>query len=155
MRWRHVIAGAAVAFALVAEAAGRSPGIAGRWLTEGSGSIVEFRPCVTDAATMCGQIVWLKGSGTARRVRTDASNPDPALRSRPLLGTDIVKGVREKSPGTWSDGRLYNPDDGRTYSGSIRLTGDSLELEGCALLIFRRSQSWHRTQGTAFPAQEH
>lgn len=49
--------------------------------------------------------------------RADGRDPDPALRSRPVVGTEIVSGLRETSPGFWTGGRLHNPDDGRTYAG--------------------------------------
>lgn len=78
------------------------------------------------------------------RSRTDARNPDRALRARPLVGVEIVRGLRETAPGVWTDGALYNPDDGRTYSGEIRLRNGLLELRGCALKIACQTQTWRR-----------
>lgn len=136
-----VAAGATVA---VARAQGRSD-ITGRWATQGFGSVVEFRPCAGAQATLCGLILWLwepnDGSG---RPRTDRHNPDRALRSRPLIGVEIVRGLRETAPGVWSEGAVYNPDDGRTYTGVVRLRGGTLELRGCALNVFCQTQTWRR-----------
>lgn len=119
--------------------------IAGRWATQGFGSIVEFRPCASPEETMCGRILWLWApTDSAGRPRTDSHNPDRALRSRTLIGVEIVSGLRQTAPGVWSDGALYNPDDGRTYAGSISLKEGSLELKGCAMGVFCQTQTWRR-----------
>jgi sterol desaturase/sphingolipid hydroxylase (fatty acid hydroxylase superfamily)/uncharacterized protein (DUF2147 family) len=119
--------------------------IAGNWATRGFGSIVQFRPCAGAADTMCGRIIWLWEPNDERgRARTDTHNPDRPLRARSLIGVEIVRGLRQTEPGVWSDGALYNPDDGRTYTGTIRLQGGALELRGCALGVFCQTQIWRR-----------
>lgn len=119
--------------------------ISGRWATQGFGSIVEFGPCAASANTMCGRIVWLWEPNDAQgRPRTDRHNPDRALRSRSLVGIEILRGLRETSPGVWNEGSVYNPDDGRTYTGTIRLRNGALELRGCALNLFCQTQTWRR-----------
>jgi uncharacterized protein (DUF2147 family) len=121
--------------------------IVGRWATQGFGSIVEFRPCAEDTKIICGRILWLwEENDASGRPRTDRHNPDSELRSRSLIGIDIVRGLRETASGTWSDGELYNPDDGRTYAGEIRVKRGTLELHGCALLIFCQTQTWRRPE---------
>jgi uncharacterized protein (DUF2147 family) len=127
--------------------------IAGRWATQGFGSIVEFRPCPGAEATMCGRLVWFWAPNNGGRPRADSRNPDPALRSRPLLGVEIVHGLRQAAPGVWSDGRLYNPDDGRTYTGTIRLNAGVLELRGCALKVVCQTQIWRRPQDLVAAAE--
>jgi uncharacterized protein (DUF2147 family) len=157
---RKVIIGPALAMSLAAAATAvadparaAESAIAGRWVTEGFGSIVEFRPCAGPSSELCGRIVWLWASAPEGRSRVDRSNPDPALRSRPLVGIEIVRGLRETSPGVWAGGRLYNPDDGRTYTGSARLRGGLLELKGCAFKMACRSQTWRRPQDVLAAAQ--
>jgi uncharacterized protein (DUF2147 family) len=122
--------------------------IAGRWATQGFGSIVEFRPCDGAAEqTMCGRVLWLWApNDSSGRPRTDNRNPDRSLRSRSLIGVEIVRGLRETAPGVWSGGSVYNPDDGRTYTGSIRLREGMLELRGCALNVFCQTQTWRRPE---------
>lgn len=146
------LAAAAVAVAGPACAAEPSS-ITGRWATEGFGSIVEIRPCAGEPAELCGRIVWLWAPAPAARPRIDRSNPDAALRTRPLVGIEIVSGLGETSPGLWTGGRLYNPDDGRTYTGSARLRGGLLELKGCAFNVVCRSQTWRRPQDVLAAAQ--
>jgi uncharacterized protein (DUF2147 family) len=94
---------------------------------------------------MCGAILWLwEPNDAAGRRRTDGRNPDRALRSRPLVGVEIVRGLRETAPGVWSDGAVYNPDDGRTYTGTVKVRGGKLELRGCALNVICQTQTWRR-----------
>jgi len=130
------------------EAKAQSPSdIVGRWATQGFGSIVEFRLCAEDTKTLCGRILWLwEENDASGQPRTDRHNPDSGLRSRSLIGIDIVRGLRETASATWSGGELYNPDDGRTYTGEIRVKRGTLELRGCALLIFCQTQTWRRPE---------
>ena len=119
--------------------------IAGNWATRGFGSIVQLRPCTGTPDAMCGRIIWLWEPNDAQgRARTDNHNPDRALRTRSLIGIDIVQNLRETAPGVWSNGALYNPDDGRTYTGAITLRNGALELRGCALSVFCQTQVWRR-----------
>lgn len=144
-----VVAGATVA---VARAQGRSD-ITGRWATQGFGSVVEFRPCTGAPTTLCGRILWLwEPTDGVGRPRTDRHNPDRALRSRPLIGVEIVRGLRETAPGVWSGGAVYNPDDGRTYTGVVQLQRGALELRGCALNVFCQTQTWRRPLDVAAAA---
>lgn len=119
--------------------------IAGRWATPGFGSIVELRPCAIAPDAMCGRILWLwDPNDAAGKRRADAHNPDRALRSRPLIGVEIMRGLRETSPGEWTDRSVYNPDDGRTYTGAVKLRNGRLELRGCALNVICQTQVWRR-----------
>lgn len=119
--------------------------ISGRWATPGFGSIVEFTPCANGKETMCGRILWLwEEAGASKHTRTDKRNPDRALRSRAVVGIEIARGLRQTAPGVWSDGALYNPDDGQTYVGAIKLRDGLLELKGCAMGVFCQTQVWRR-----------
>lgn len=104
-----------------------SSAIAGNWATRGFGSVVQLRPCTGAPETMCGAIVWLwEPSDAQGHPRMDNHNPDRGLRARSLVGVEIVRGLRETSPGVWSEGSLYNPDDGRTYTGAVRIRNGAL-----------------------------
>lgn len=146
----------AVLFSIVATSAVKAEGrhdLAGRWATEGFGSIVEFRPCARGVGEMCGRIVWLWAAAPGGHLRVDQRNPDATLRQRPLVGVEIVSGLRQSAPGVWAGGRLYNPDDGRTYTGTVRLGDGQLELRGCAISVVCRNQTWRRPQDLLAAAQ--
>jgi uncharacterized protein (DUF2147 family) len=107
---------------------------AGLWLTETGSSRVRITPC---GGGFCGTIVSAPGKGL------DAKNPDPALRSRSVVGVQILD-ARQPGGGGFS-GSLYNPNDGKTYSGSLKLTGpNTLEVSGCVMSVFCKRQTWTR-----------
>lgn len=107
---------------------------AGIWLTETGESRVRLSRC---GAGYCGTLVSTVGKGL------DANNPDPALRTRSVVGVQIVNAGHAAGDGY--SGTLYNPRDGKTYSGSLRMTGpDTVEVSGCVMGVFCKRQTWKR-----------
>lgn len=147
-RGRTILAAALIALGSPSAAhAEEANPILGRWATSGFGSIVEIEVCEEAGETYCGTIRWLwEDKGKDGRARRDEKNPDPALRDRPLVGVELLRDLREEEPGVFTGGKVYNPDDGRTYSGSVRLEGEALILKGCALGLFCQSQTWRRPE---------
>lgn len=80
----------------------------------------------------------------------DHRNEDPALRNRPMLGLQILTLWQGKEPHIF-DGEIYNPEDGKTYSGFVEMIGpDTLRLNGCVLFnVVCRGEEWTRV-----PAEE-
>ena len=117
----------------------------GEWLTKDGTTKVRFDRC---DGSPCGRIVWLRepidpATGQARR---DGKNENAALRDRPLVGLLLMANLTQDSPTAWS-GALYNPQDGRTYRGSLkRLDANKLELSGCVLGIICKSETWTRSR---------
>jgi uncharacterized protein (DUF2147 family) len=142
------IALAVVPVCLAAKADAADPSVFGEWATRGYGSRVRLEPCLPAESdpTLCGTIVWLwEPNDEAGKPRTDSENPERSKRMRPLVGTRILSGFSADGHGVWRGGEVYNPEDGRSYSDTIRLRADGLlELEGCALAIFCQKQVWRR-----------
>ena len=116
--------------------------IAGVWLTANGESEIEIQPCDNG---LCGRIVTtFKPSDGQASPANDVNNPDPALRSRPMLGLTILSGLKPaEDPEAW-EGLVYNPRDGETYAVFLTLKGDVLEVEGCMAYILCDSQEWTR-----------
>lgn len=116
----------------------------GTWLTEGGKSRVRIANC---GGAICGSIVWLKEpNDDSGKPKTDQHNVDASKRSRPIIGVAIVLGMKPSgTPDKWT-GQVYNAEDGKTYSGSVTLTGaTTLKLEGCALGgLVCKAQTWTR-----------
>jgi len=76
---------------------------------------------------------------------TDQLNKDPALRTRPILGLQILTLTPTENPWVY-DGEIYNPQDGNTYSGYVEVLGaDKLKLNGCVLYnIICQGEEWVR-----------
>ncbi len=70
-----------------------------------------------------GRIAWLKeplypagdDGGMAGRPVVDRKNPNPNLRSRPLIGLRLIEGFIYVGKNVWEKGTIYNPDNGKTY----------------------------------------
>ncbi len=119
----------------------------GKWLTKDGNATVAITRC---GDALCGTIVALKepNDPATGRPKTDTNNPDAAKRSRPMVGVQIVFDMKPNGkPDVW-DGQVYNAEDGKTYTGSITLTGAStLDLKGCALGgLICKTQTWTRTK---------
>jgi uncharacterized protein (DUF2147 family) len=73
----------------------------------------------------------------------DRKNKDARLRGRRMAGLDLLSGLEADGRG-WR-GRLYNPEDGETYAGTMRLAAPGrLKVQGCVLYLLCRSQTWTR-----------
>ncbi len=113
--------------AAVARAEGAADEIIGLWLTGEERSTVEI---YKEGDTLCGKIVALKEPlDESGKPKVDRHNPDPALRSRPLLGLQLIWGFRHKKD-SWTGGRIYDPDSGKTYYCKIHVQGDRLTARG-------------------------
>lgn len=122
-------------------AAAAPPSVQGLWLTDDHKGVVRIAPC---GAAMCGTIARVLDSNPARPM-TDRNNPDPHLRSRPILGLPVLSGFG-RSGSSWIGGRAYDPKTGRSYRSTLALNPDgSLKVTGCVLFICR-SQRWTRVR---------
>jgi uncharacterized protein (DUF2147 family) len=117
-------------------ACGAGPGgILGSWKTEGDDSLLEFFRC---GEKICGKIVWLKQpsymsnkDGPVGTTKVDRKNPNPALRTRPILGLQVMKGLTARANNKWDKGVCYDPETGKSYKCKMRLKSPNrLELHG-------------------------
>jgi len=117
----------------------------GDWVTATGDGKVRIGPCQANPALACGTLIAFKlPPDTPPGPPHDAHNPDPALRSRPLMGILIVSGFRQEAPGRWADGRIYDPNDGKTYRSKMQAAPDgTLKVSGC-VLMFCKAQTWTR-----------
>ncbi len=125
--------------ALVAE-----PGdIEGSWVNGDGDGLIEL---VIENGELQGRIVGRTDDpDNLRPPRLDDKNPDPALRSRKLIGLVFLSGFRYDD-GRWTGGRIYDPNSGNTYRGTITVIDrDTLSLRGyVGLPLFGRSDTWKR-----------
>ena len=122
--------------------------ILGVWKTDRGESQVEIFMC---GNKFCGKIIWLRnpmriGNEEIKAPIFDRKNPEPSLRSRPVLGLQILKGFTAEGENIWGDGTCYDPKSGNTYKGKIHMTEpDKLILRGYILIpFFGRNSVWTR-----------
>lgn len=130
---------AATSLALTAQANTPQP-IAGRWTTDDGKAIVEIAPCGNGA--LCAKISRFLVAQPAGGAR-DSKNPDKALRSRQLLGTQILTGLKPDGNG-WT-GKGYSPEEGRNFNATVTANGNKLNLKGC-VAVFCRTVVWTRAK---------
>ena len=137
---RHLIAVALLALTGSEGALAADP--TGVWLTQTGTSRIRVADC---GGALCGTIIWLKepNDPDTGKPKTDKNNSDAAKRSRPLLGVQIVLGMKPAGADKWT-GQVYNAEDGKTYSGNLTFSGgNSLQLQGCALGgLVCKGQTW-------------
>ncbi len=136
----------AAAPVLVAAAPSDSP--LGDWFDQSKKAVIHVAPCATSAQALCGHIVWLREPNLPDgRPKRDVNNSDPALRNRPICGLPMFGGfVPDGTDRVWKDGRIYNPENGKTYHATLRVEPDgTMRLRGYVLVtLFGESQVWTR-----------
>jgi uncharacterized protein (DUF2147 family) len=110
--------------------------ILGLWNTPGNDCKIEI---FKNGRKYCGRIVWLKeplfpaddDGGMAGRPVVDRENPNPSLRSRPLIGLQLIEGFTYIGKNVWEKGTVYDPDKGQTYRCKMTLYDPNhLEVRG-------------------------
>jgi uncharacterized protein (DUF2147 family) len=129
--------------ALLAGAPLATDTVIGRWKTETHNAIVEIARC---GASICGRIVT-SDALRANPGMKDARNSNVTLRSRPIEGMLFLTGFKPDADGVWSNGQVYNADDGKTYNGKITPVGaNQLKLRGCVFFPLCKTQTWTRVR---------
>lgn len=111
----------------------------GDWVRPNGASKIRISAC---GNALCGKLIWL------REPRNDTENPDASKRSRPLVGVQIVQSMKPTGADNKWKGKVYNAEDGKTYTGFIVLTSaDKLKLEGCVMGgLICKGETWSRAK---------
>lgn len=134
---RIMLAVGALAFsaAVYAQTAEDAVGV---WLNPENGSHTEFYKC---GDGVCGKIVRVTDGQ-----KTDDKNPDPAKKSRPIVGLVIMQGAKKTGPNKWA-GTLYNRADGKSYSGTLTVKSkNEVDLSGCVAAVFCKTSTFTRVK---------
>lgn len=85
-----------------------------------------------------GRTVWLAEPGT------DKNNPKASLQQRDLLGLELLSHFALIN-GTYTNGKIYDPQSGKTYDCKMTLTGDKLRVRGyVGISVFGRTEIFER-----------
>jgi uncharacterized protein (DUF2147 family) len=125
--------------------------ILGVWFNQEKDATIEIFKC---SERYCGKIVWLKepnypvGSkdGVPGTPKLDHNNPKPGMKNAPILGLEIMHDFLFAGDAEWKDGRVYDPKNGKTYSGKITLVSPhELNLRGyIGIPLIGRTAVWTR-----------
>ena len=102
----------------------------GKWNTEkseeGAWITVDIQPC---GDKFCGTIV------EAHNAKDDS-----------IVGTEMIKDMRQKSDLLYDKGKIYAPDTKKWYKSNMQMQDDgTLKVSGCVFVICR-SQVWTRAE---------
>jgi len=91
-----------------------------------------------------GKIVWLKEPiNEEGKPKVDKNNPDKAKKNTPLMGLQLLKGFKKDGDNGYSDGTIYDPKNGKTYSCKITRKGESLDVRGyVGISLLGRTTTW-------------
>lgn len=120
--------------------------IVGTWYNqEGTAKIKVFKATNGKFAGMYyGKIVWLKIPNKEGKPKVDAQNPDETKRNKPIIGLVILSNLAwNPELKAWTDGQIYDPNNGKTYSCAINKDGKNLKVRGFkGLSITGKSSTW-------------
>jgi uncharacterized protein (DUF2147 family) len=133
------VIGAALALLMVHSRPASSGVPDGTWLLADRVAVEVFE-C---SGLVCGRIVWLvKPQTPDGQPDRDHMNPDPALRQRPLCGLTIIWGLQPDGPDNWSNGSLYDPQDGNIYD----VTAERIAPDRLSARVYRGVPFFGRTE---------
>ncbi len=111
----------------------------GTWKDTETGAITQIYSC---GGGICIRVVK-----PSKEHAVDDHNPNPKLKGRSMAGVTIMHGASKAGENKWK-GKLYNSEDGETYTGYITVKGkDEVKLDGCVLGgLICKSRVWRRSQ---------
>lgn len=119
--------------------------VVGKWKLEDGSAIVEV---YRQGDVFNGKIVWLQNPTEADgSPAVDNKNPDSKLRSRRLIGLNMLSGLK-KVGNEYSGGSIYDPGNGKTYNCSMKVEGDVLKVRGSLDKrgLLGRTMDWFRVK---------
>lgn len=140
--------GLLVVFLFSAVAYAQNPDrILGIWLNEKGDAKIEI---YKQNGRYFGKIIWLKNDveDDGTRPNRDDKNENPRLRSRPVIGINILQDlVWDEDEGEYNDGEIYDPRSGNSYSlyGYIQDDGTLFMKGYIGFSLIGRSTIWTRS----------
>ena len=126
-------------FLAAPDVSAQSSQLTGDWITANK-SVVRIFDCHDDH--LCAKIVAI---GPKNAPQEDVNNPDTSMRNRPICGLTIGTSFTPDGTTAAKDGKIYDPESGKTYSAKMQADGDVLNLRGfIGFSLLGRTETWHR-----------
>ena len=94
-----------------------------------------------------GKVIWLREPLKNGKPKVDELNQDENLRSRPRLGLPVLADFVKDGDDKYTDGTIYDPNNGKTYSCTITYKGKTLAIRGyIGISLFGRTTTWSRVE---------
>ncbi|MFD2202954.1 DUF2147 domain-containing protein [Shivajiella indica] len=121
-----------------------SEAIIGKWYnTEKDAQVEIFK----EGGKFFGKIVWLQDPTENGKPKVDKNNSDTGKRQRPIMGMKLLNDFEYKG-GSWENGTIYDPKNGKTYSCIIKKKNEkTLEVRGyVGVSLIGRTVEWTRAE---------
>ena len=97
-----------------------------------------------------GKIVWLREpiDPVTQIPKVDKNNPDASMQNVPLKGYRLLKDFIYSGKNEWTEGTIYDPENGSTYSCLITMKdNNTLDIRGyIGLKALGRTDVWKRLE---------
>ena len=125
----------ALAIAAAVAPASATTGPYGDWMLNSGQLVVRAAPC--GGTGVCANVIWLPEPNNADGTpKLDLKNPNPAMKSRHLIGMPVLENMTPAGANTWR-GQVYSSDDGSYYRATATVDGDKLHVKGCWIVFCR------------------
>jgi uncharacterized protein (DUF2147 family) len=112
-------------------ASGAAGSLEGLWSNPSNSVVIRIAPC---GAQLCGQVV--RASASARQKAAQGGTKE-------LVGTTLINNVRPSGADRWR-GQVFLPKQNMYASGTLRLSGKVLKVQGCKMGVVCKEQTWSR-----------
>lgn len=120
--------------------------ILGTWLNESGKAKVKI---VKRGKKFYGKIIWLREPKDKNgKIKLDKENPKKELKTKPIVGLEILKGFKYIGDKKWESGTIYDPENGKTYDCNIAMKDDNtLKIRGyVGISLLGRTTTWSRVK---------
>jgi len=117
--------------------------ILGMWLTTSKNAKIHIYKTNN---TYYGKIFWANDlyEADGKTLRRDTKNEDKSKRNQTIKNLVLLNNFKYKD-GIWTDGTIYDPQNGKTYKCKISLSGTSLSIRGyIGISLLGRTELWTR-----------
>lgn len=127
----------------------KSDDVTGVWLNEDEDAHIKI---INRDGEYFGNIVWLKEpiDEDTGNPKLDDENPDDELKTRPIMGLELLSGFVFDGDDEWEDGDIYDPKSGKTYSCYLVFTDKSknrLKVRGfIGVSLLGKTTYWTRVE---------
>lgn len=149
VRRRYIVPLAVAALSSLAQAGSLSDP-SGTWLVHDERARIRIEKCGPQKKNLCGYVVWLRDPlDDDGKPRVDSKNPDPKKVERPILGHEMILGLKLNGDEHY-EGKVYNSEEGGMADVTIwSEQPKELLVHGCMLRILCGSQTWKRVNDVA------
>lgn len=142
---KQIVMLALITVCFTAAAFSQSDKVLGQWLSEDKDGKIEI---YKTGDRYFGKLVWASRmyEPDGKTPRKDEKNPNEEQRSRNLKDLVLLTNFIYDD-GVYSDGKIYDPKTGKTYSCKMTVNGDKLNIRGfVGISLFGRTTIWTRVK---------